>query len=171
MRILANITRSIGQLLARILCAAAALLFMQIPIYIEQYTDILVEARDEARPVFEATQRLAFQNNFSPEAYLDAMDGEVANQDSLQLVKNTLMRFREYDENIEIISQAPLWKKPIVFMQHSEKSIREAMEFVPSINTDVESLLYGLMGILLCSFVLYLLAWPIRRARKNRSPK
>ena len=171
MRRVGKIFSGIGQLIARILCVAAALLFLQIPVYIDQYLNVLIQAREEARPTYESTQRVAFQQNYSPEAYLDAMSNRVSNTDSLQLVRNTLERYNSYDEKIQAISDAPLWKKPWVFYQKSEKSIREAMDFRPGVNLDQESLTYGLIGILLCSFLLYLVAWPIRRLGRKSSPQ
>lgn len=168
MKRLANILSGFWQLLARIICAAAAVLFLQIPVYMDQYTGILVQAREEARPVFEATQRRAFQRNFSPEAYLDALELEVSNSDSLEMIRSTFGRYNEYDQKIAAITQASTWKKPLVFMQQSEKRVREAMEFEPGFNYDTESLTYGLLGVLLCSFFLSLLTWPFRRMARRR---
>lgn len=169
MKRLATFFGGVGQVIVRIICAAAAVLFMQFPVYVDQYVGILVQAREEARPVYESTQQIAFRKNFSPEAYLDALESGVANKDSLQLVKNTFDRYNDYDQKIATITEAPLWQKPWVFAKQSEKRIREAMEFQPALNYNWESAAYGILGVISCSFLLYLLAWPIRRMRRSRS--
>lgn len=166
MKRLVNILKGLWQILARITCAAAAIFLMQVPVYIDQYVDILTHARAEAQPTYESTQRKAFQRNFSPEAFLEAAELEVQNKDSLQLVVNTFERYQTYDEQINAINGASIWKKPIIFSQVSEKKVREAMEFKPGLNDSWESLIYGLVGILLATILLNLLVLPFRRRQK-----
>ncbi len=163
-----NIFRGIWQFIERCLCVAVALIFLQIPVYIDQYVEVLAQAREEARPVYEETQRRAFQENFSPEAYLNAIADTTANADSVQLLRNSLEHYQDYDQSIKRINGAEPWKRPYVFYTESKRSIRQAMDFKPGVNLDVESLVYGLIGVLLCSLLLFLLTTPVRKARRKR---
>ncbi|MEO0899848.1 MAG: DUF2937 family protein [Bacteroidota bacterium] len=159
----------IFRLIVMLLSVVAAIWMMQFPVLMNQYEEVLVSARETARPVYDETQRQAFQENYAPEAYLETLMRKSEPSDSLQVVYNTLKHFQAYDEKVTALSEAPIWKRPWVFWNISDKTTREAIDFKPQLLLDTEGITYGVIGVLLLSIVLFLLAWPLRKWRKKNA--
>lgn len=153
--------RSIGRLIDRILCTAAAILCMQIPIYMNQYLDTLAEARNRELPTYEENMRQALIFHQTYPEYFEKLRRRGFDRDSLSIVEHTFYNYQSHDSIFQALDKSPKWKKPIVFVQHYDANLALGVDFWPGIPPWRQALVYGIIGIVLCSLVLGLGGWLI----------
>lgn len=152
------------------ICAAAAILFMQIPIYVDQYTTTLIEARDREQPVFEENMRQALIFHQSYPAYFESLRHKGFDSDSLAIVEQTFQRYQAHDTLIQQLTIAPAWKKPFILLWNYDANTALGVDYWPGLPAWREAIVYGTAGILVCSLILWIISWPIRRWNRERSP-
>jgi hypothetical protein len=121
-------------LLDRLLCVVGAVLFSQLPEFIQQYLQRLGGHLDEARRQLEQFRAVASQSDLT----LDQIQATTERVDALAAADAA-------------IRQASMLSRPFVFLRHLDFSIVHATWtiFKPAVPTTVEGLFYAVCGMLL----------------------
>ena len=159
--------------LDRLLCVLGAVLFSQIPEFMQQYLQRLGGHLDEARRQLANFTRTAAQSGLSLDqlihqtsansdpavAKLGAVMGESATRvETLEAARSALL-------------DAHVWSRPFVFLQHIDRQIASGtwQDFKPAMPTTVEGLVYALFGMLVLLSVYHFgVRYPISRVARPR---
>ena len=161
-------------LLDRALCVIGAVVFSQIPEFMQQYLQRLGGHLDEARRQLLQFQHAAAQSGLT----LDRLIGQTtANADPAVarlggVMTEAMTRVDTLAAAQSAIQNASLWSRPFVFLQHVDLAIARATWaiFKPAVPTTVEGLVYALLGMLVLIAIYHLgIKYPIARARSRRS--
>ena len=160
-------------LLDRALCVIGAVVFSQVPEFMQQYLQRLGGHLDEARRQLLHFQQVAEQSGLS----LDRLIGQTtANVDPAVAKLSTVMqeaitRVDTLATAQAAIHDASLWSRPFVFLRHADLAIVRATWaiFRPAVPTTAEGLAYALFGMLILLAIYHLgIKYPITRARARR---
>ena len=150
--------RSIGSLADRILCVVAAVIFLQAPIYMNQYQNVLAGAQQEAERSYLRLQQIAADFDQTLREYID----ELLANDNPKVVANAeedaekLNRYEEYTASLTAFQQANVFTRPFVFTRHYDAAIGSAVIFQPGLPITMEGFAYALVGILLMMLLISL---------------
>lgn len=171
--------RSLGRIfdtiLDRIFAVTGALVCMQVPQFIQQYTDVMAGALSEATRQVETIRSTASQLGKSVEEFilkhLQSSDPDF--QASGRIYDAQFERFHWLREAHTALSEASTWNKPFVFFSHLDSRLLQAVDFQPGLPLSIEGLIYGIAGIIIGLFVYHMIIKipvHIRNAfRKRRS--
>lgn len=145
-------------LLDRVLCVAGAVMFSQVPEFLQHYLQRLGGHLDEARRQLAQFERVATQAGLTLErlsAHVSAApDATTAKLGGV--LREGLARVGELQAAHDALAHASLFTRPFVFLRQMDTAIVRATwhEFRPAVPTTVEGGVYALagMGLLL---VLY----------------
>jgi hypothetical protein len=162
---LAPIIRSASEgaerLLDRILCVAGAVLFSQLPEFMQQYLQRLEGHLDEARLVLSRFRDAAAQSGMSLE---QLVSGSSRNPDPSMgrlgaVVGQAIARVDALQAADSALRQASAWTRPFVFLEHVDGGIARATLSIyrPAVPTTAEGLTYAGFGIVF-ALALYHLA-------------
>ena len=176
-RPISSVLLAVEGLLDRGLCLVGAVLFSQIPEFIQQYLQRLGGHLDEARRQLAQLQETATQSGLSLEQLTartaSSPDRAVAQLGSV--LRRVAERVQELATAEAAIRNASLWSRPFVFGRYVDPSIARSTwaVFKPAVPTTVEGLLYALLGMLFMLALYYGgIKVPCRRiwrARRRRS--
>ncbi len=147
-------------LLDRALCVIGAVLFSQIPEFMQQYLQRLGGHLDEARRHLQQFQDTAAQSGLT----LDRLIGQTgANADPAVarlggVMTEAVNRVNTLEAAQAAMQHASLWSRPFVFVQHIDAAIARATWtiFKPAVPTTIEGLVYALVGMLILLAVFHL---------------
>jgi hypothetical protein len=164
------------RLVDRILCVAGAVLFSQLPEFMQQYLQRLEGHLDEARLVLSHFKDAAAKSGMS----LDQLvAGAAQNPDPSMgklgaVVGQAIARVDELAAADAALRQASAWTRPFVFLAHMDGSIAKATLSIyrPAVPTTAEGLAYACFGIVVM-LALYHLAvrGPIARHLRRRAAR
>ncbi len=159
----------IGRLLDRIICLVLAIAFTQVPVYVDQYIDVLSGARTEAKKLYDELSATAAKYHLDVDAYLTRIE---ANPDSLVsglaiVNRNAVNRYLEYEAAWNALQNAPGWLRPIVLMNHFDKDLGKALQFQAGLSFTFTAFLYAVAGLLVGMALVGLVSAIFRK----RTPK
>jgi hypothetical protein len=175
-RIIRSATEGAERLVDRILCVAGAVLFSQLPEFMQQYLQRLEGHLDEARLVLSRFRDAAAQSGMS----LDQLvAGSSQNPDPSMgrlgaVVGQAIARVDALSAADTALRQASAWTRPFVFLAHMDGGIARATLSIyrPAVPTTAEGLTYAGFGVV-CALALYHLAvrGPIARHLRRRAAR
>ncbi|MEL6134260.1 MAG: DUF2937 family protein [Bacteroidota bacterium] len=159
-----KVLRGIARLIDRILAVAFALAFVQIPVSMDLYEQVLEEAKDRVKPIYEDVEFRALNENFADkDEYLDELSRSTSNPDSVQLIRNAVHRYEEYVDAISILESHEFWERPWYIFKVYRSTIWQSVDYTPGILWTWEGLAYAGLGILIYSLILLILWRIVRR--------
>ncbi|HEX4896337.1 MAG TPA: DUF2937 family protein [Solimonas sp.] len=160
-------------LIDRLLFAAGLLLFLQLPQFIDQYTQRYAGYHQALADSFAEYQANA-DRHYGGDlgrliADLRAAPGAGIREigDKLERDHDTLRRMAA---GLEILRHGTLWQKLRYLATDLDRPLAEGtwQDFEPGLPLSTDALLCGLLGALLASGLFNLLCWPLRRALRPR---
>ena len=168
---------SLGEgLLERVLGVAGAVLFSQIPEFMQQYVQRLGGHLDEARRQLEQMRSAAIQSG----ATLDQLIASAsANSDPAiarlgQVVRETAQRVDVLAGDDRALRSASAFTRPFVFLGHVDPAIARATWaiFRPAVPTTIEGLSYAFAGLVVVLAIYHAgVRYPVRRAWRARAAR
>lgn len=157
----------------RLLCVAGAVVFSQVPEFMQQYLQRLGGHLDEARRHLAQFRHVAAESGLTLDRLIDQTS---ANADPAVAKLGGVMtqaadRVRELEAAQAAISDASLWTRPFVFLHHADRSIAEATWeiFKPAVPTTVEGFVYAACGMLVLLGMYHLgIRYPVARRFRQR---
>jgi hypothetical protein len=163
-------------LVDRLLCVVGAVLFSQLPEFIQQYLQRLGGHLDEARRQLEQFREVAAKSGLT----LDQLTAQSqANTETTvarlgQLMRDTGDRVDALATADAAIRNASILSRPFVFLRHVDLSIARSTWsiFRPAVPTTIEGMLYAAFGVLLIlAFYHGAVRYPLRRAWRRRAER
>lgn len=162
-----------GGLLDRVFCVVGALLFSQLPEFIQQYLQRLGGHLDEARRVLGQFRHTAAQSGLTLDQFIHQTQ---ANPDPAVAKLATAMtdvvaRVDALASAQTAIQNASLWERPLIFLSHIDFSIARATWGIyhPAVPTTFEGVIYALLGVFIALGVYHLgVRYPVNRAIRRR---
>jgi len=140
-------------LLDRLLCVVGAVLFSQLPEFIQQYLQRLGGHLDEACRQLEQFRAVAAQSDLTLDQLIarNLGSGEPTVARLGRVIQATTERVDALAAADAAIRQASMLSRPFVFLRHLDFSIVHATWtiFKPAVPTTVEGLFYAVCGMLL----------------------
>lgn len=162
-----------GEILDRIICIVLVLLFMQLPMYINQYVDVLSGARMEAKRTYDDMDQRARSNGLSITDFIKRLkeNEDVIVRESGEVSENVVSRYEKYTAAQEALTRSSVWVRPFVLMGHYDPSIHAAMHFEPGLPLTIEGLIYAVAGLAFSLLLVGLGRWLMKRlfGKKKRS--
>ena len=173
-RILRSACGGAERLLDRVLCVCGAVLFSQLPEFMQQYLQRLEGHLDEARLQLEHFRQAAAQSGMSLD---QLMAGAARNPDPSMgrlggVVASLIARVDSLAAADAALRQASAWSRPFVFAAHADLGIARATWAIyrPAVPTTAEGLAYAGAGIVLVLAVYHLcVREPIARHLQRRA--
>ncbi|HMD61878.1 MAG TPA: DUF2937 family protein [Opitutaceae bacterium] len=172
-RIIRSASAGLERILDRVLCVAGAVLFSQLPEFMQQYLQRLEGHLDEARLGLDRFKEAAARSGTTLDKLL-AAPGRGANP-SLEalggLVRSAVARVDELAAADAALRHASAWTRPFVFASHVDLGIARATwsVFRPAVPTTAEGLLYAGAGMILVLGAYHLgVREPIARRFRRR---
>jgi hypothetical protein len=163
-------------LLDRALCVIGAVIFSQVPEFMQQYLQRLGGHLDEARRQLLQFQQAAAQSGLT----LDRLIGQTTASTDPAVAKlggvmtAAIARVDALTAAQSAIQHASLWSRPFVFLRYLDPAIAHATWtiFKPAVPTTVEGLAYALAGMLVLIGTYHLgVKYPIKRVARARSQR
>lgn len=160
-------------LLDRVLCVLGAVVFSQVPEFMQQYLQRLGGHLDEARRQLEQFRHSAELSGLT----LDRLITQTSTNADAAVAKlgvvmtNAVTRVDALESAQSALQNASLWSRPFIFLQHLDPSITHATwaVFKPAVPTTTEGFVYSLCGILVFLAIYHLgIKYPITRVRARR---
>ena len=146
-------------LLDRALCVIGAVLFSQLPEFMQQYLQRLGGHLDEARRHLQQFRETAAQSGLTLDRLISQTN---ANADPAVaklggVMTEAVTRVHTLEAAQTALQNASLWSRPFVFLQHIDGAIARATWaiFKPAVPTTVEGLVYALVGMLVLLAVFH----------------
>lgn len=160
-------------LLDRVLCVIGAVLFTQLPEFIQQYLQRLGGHLEEARRQVEMYRQVAAVSNLTLaeliERTMRSPDEAVARL--ADVMRAAVERVEQLAAAEAAIRNASLWTKPFVFFAYLDAEIARGTWAIykPAVPTTVEGLVYAGLGILVVWGIYYgLIRYPIAAILRRR---
>jgi hypothetical protein len=152
-RILRSVSGGAERLLDRFLCVGGAVLFSQLPEFMQQYLQRLEGHLDESRLVVDRFKQAAAQSGMT----LDQLvSGAGQNPDPAMgklggVIQGALARADELGTADAALRHASAWTRPFVFATHLDGGIARATWAIyrPAVPTTVEGVTYAALGMML----------------------
>jgi hypothetical protein len=163
-------------LLDRALCVIGAVIFSQVPEFMQQYLQRLGGHLDEARRQLQQFQQTAAQSGLT----LDHLIGQTSADANPAVAKlggvmtEAIARVDALQAAQSAIQHASLWSRPFVFLRYLDPAIAHATWtiFKPAVPTTVEGFVYALAGMLVLIGTYHLgVKYPLRRVAKARGQR
>ncbi|HXA80859.1 MAG TPA: DUF2937 family protein [Opitutaceae bacterium] len=160
-------------LVDRALCVIGAVIFSQMPEFMQQYLQRLGGHLDEARRQLQQFQQTAAQSGLTLD-HLIAQTSTDANPAVAKLggvMTATVARVDALQTAQAAIQHASLWNRPFVFLRYLDPAIAHATWtiFKPAVPTTIEGFVYALTGMLVLIGTYHLgVKYPIRRVARRR---
>lgn len=139
----------IGNLSDRIFTVIMAVLFSQIPVYMNQYTHVLTGAHQEAETTYLELEAQAAKYSQTVEAFLYELsqNENPKVKDHAEVSLSTVERYLDYDKALKSLQKSNIFTRPFKFIQHYDKRIHTALNFTPGMLLNWEGFSYGFVGI------------------------
>jgi hypothetical protein len=160
-------------LLDRGLCLLGAILFSQVPEFIQQYVQRLGGHLDEARRQLAQLRETAAQSGLTLDQLTarTSADPDRAVAQLGSLLHRVAERVQDLATAEAAIRNASLWSRPFVFSRYVDPAIARSTwaVFRPAVPTTVEGLVYALAGMLFMLALYYGgIKYPCRRLYRAR---
>lgn len=161
-------------LIDRVLCVGGAVLFSQVPEFMQQYLQRLGGHLDEARRHLAEFHRAAAQTGIS----LDQLIAKTARNADPAVAKlggvmtETVTRTENLQAAHDALIGANLWERPFIFLRYLEADIARGTwrVFQPAVPTTYEGLTYALLGMLVLLGVYHFgLKRPFARVKRQNT--
>lgn len=139
-------------MLDRVFAVAGALLFSQVPTFMQQYGQQLTGHVQELKLQLDLMTQTALKSGKTLDQYihkfLQFSDHDVSNQG--QLMQDMVIRYQTLSEASLALNHASAFSKPFVFLNHFYPEIASSTLsfFTPSLSFTLEGGAYVLIGIL-----------------------
>ena len=176
-RIMRGAFAGVERLLDRVLCVLGAVVFSQLPEFMQQYLQRLGGHLDEARLALDRLKAVAAQSGL---ALGDLRAGAAALPEGpagrlAGLVRASFARVDELAGAESAIRHASAWSRPFVFAAHLDPAIAKATwaVFRPAVPTTAEGAMYAGAGIVaaLAAYHLGVRGPVARRLRRGDAPR
>lgn len=162
-------------LLDRLLFAAALILFMQIPQFVDHYTQRFGGYRQAVAASvadYERSADLHYEGNLALMIHEFKADERPAVRDLGNKMERERHLLDEMTDGLAILEQAPLIDKLWYLARRIDMPIARATfdAFTPGLPLNLDALVCGLTGSVLVSALFNLLLWPLRRLA-SRQPE
>lgn len=171
--IVRSASAGLERLLDRVLCVLGAVLFSQLPEFIQQYTQRLEGHLDEARMQVDKFKDAAAQSGMTLDQLIagagqnpDPAMGKLA-----VVVRSSLARVDELGAADAALRHASAWTRPFQFAAHLDVSIARATWaiFRPAVPVTAEGLMYALAGMIVALAIYHAgIRMPISRRIQRR---
>lgn len=157
----------IGNLFDRILVVLFALLFLQMPLFMQQYSHQLAghvaELSDQLLQMEKNAARSGKSVKQWVEKFKSHQDQEIALQG--ETMQRTLSRYQTFSSSLSSLTAATALTRPFVFLRHLDPGIAASTfdHFQPGLTFSYEACLYALGGVLLATGVCSLIRGLFRR--------
>jgi len=172
-RIIRSASEGAEGLLDRLLCVAAAVLFSQLPEFMQQYLQRLEGHLDEAKLAVDRFKAAASQAGMSLDQLVNsAAQNPDASMGKLgAVVHDAVERVDQLGAADAALRNASALSRPYVFLSHVDWGIARATLSIyrPAVPTTLEGLAYALFGIvlILCVYHLAIRGPIVRRLRRK----
>jgi hypothetical protein len=152
-------------LVDRIVAVLGAFIFCQLPAFMQQYMGLLLGHLEECKRWNSLNMQNAALSNKTVSEYiqkfLSQQDPDFVQQG--HFLQGIEERSNELASAYAHLQNAPVWKKPFVFIAEADSTIlKEAYShFTPSLSFSIETLLYGLAGLFIAVILLRFITWAI----------
>lgn len=138
-------------LIDRILAAAGALIFMQIPSFMIQYVQRLGGHVDELNEIVKKYKAAAAENSRPLEEYiqLHIQSGVKEFASTGRIMSENIERLANLKESYELLSSSSGINKFLLFIRKADSDIVKGTyrDFTPGISFNIDSLIYAAAGI------------------------
>jgi hypothetical protein len=160
----------------RLLCVMGAVLFSQIPEFMQQYLQRLGGHLDEARRQLDQLRDVAAQSGVTLEALIanTSANPNPAVARLGEVIRDTAGRVDTLAAASQALQGASAFTKPFVLLAHFDPEIARATWsiFRPAVPTTVEGLVYALAGMVVLLAVYHGgVRAPVRRAWRARAAR
>lgn len=137
----------------RLFSAFFMILFMQIPAFIQTYTQLLAGHVSELNYQIGQYRQIADKNHKSlPDLvhrFIKSDDTEISALG--QMLNQLLERYDKLKNSLDLLTNSSIWKKPLVFFSQLDFAVlKESFShYTIGLPLTLESLAYGLMGIVI----------------------
>jgi len=134
------------------------LLACQFPLFIQQYEMRLSGHVVELRRFVASLEKSAQDSRKSLPEYIRKFvghkDRDIANQG--KLLEGVVERYKSFESSHQAIASSNMWTRPFVFIRYMNGEVagETLIAFHPGLAMNLESLLYGFMGLLLATLLL-----------------
>ena len=168
-----SVLAALEGLLDRGLCLLGAILFSQIPEFIQQYVQRLGGHLDEARRQLAQLRDIASQTGLTLDqlAARTAADPDLAVAQLGTHLHRVGARVHDLGAAEAAIRGASIWTRPFVFARYADPAIARSTwaVFKPAVPTTIEGLVYALAGVLFMLGLYYGgVKYPCRRILRAR---
>lgn len=167
--------KSIFAILDRLFIVAAAILFSQLPLYMQQYQQQLNGHVNELRLQLNNLKKIATQTGKSLEQYIDKFrtTGDIDFLNQAEFIEGIQHRYNNLSSSLFQLEGASVLSKPFLFVQNLDWSIAKATlaSFKPGLLFTLEGVCYVLVGMVAGYLFFRLLLFPFTliRYRKKRN--
>lgn len=148
----------IKSLIDKIFFTAGAIIFLQLPHFIEQYTQRMGGYASSQSEQIKEYQSLANQHfNGDMDAYIDrlAQNSDPAIAESAQQINQRIHKSRDLNKELNVFENKPLWYQVPYFLTHMRMNLVSgtAQNFAPGLPINLWAWGYGLVGGVLFSLL------------------
>jgi hypothetical protein len=145
-------------LLDRIFVVAGAFLGSQIPAFLQQYMQRLAGHVEELNHQIAELQKIASYSGKSLDTYIQKFLASSDPDFFLQgeFMQTTVLRLQTLSQTLHDLKLSSIFMRPYIFLKEIQYPIAHSTynDFQPSLNLNIESLSYTVLGILL-GYVFY----------------
>ncbi|MFN0204575.1 MAG: DUF2937 family protein [Bacteroidia bacterium] len=143
--------KPIAELTDRVVCVVFAVAATQIPVYINQYLNVLSGAMTEAQRNYDDLEKRAAELKLSVPQFVEH---HLSSQDSIfhasgEHFQAMILRLQMYKEAFEKLSNCSAMEKPFIFYQYYDSVLGEAVQFQPGMPLNQEGFMYALVGVVI----------------------
>lgn len=135
----------------RLLVVLGALLFLQMPVFMQQYELQLAGHRDELQYQVAEMQKAASHSGKNLDNYIKKFiaseDVDFARQG--EIMSAMLLRWQNFSEAAQALKKSSVWSHPFVFVKYLNYEIAKStlQTFRVGISLTYEGIIYGLIGM------------------------
>lgn len=141
----------LAKLIDRIFVVIGALVFVQAPLFIQQYQHQLIGHVDEIRLQVNSMRAAASQSGKTLEQYIDKFQSSHDADFYLQgrIMSAMVERMQYLSDSLGALNQSTVWSRPFVFLRHYDSAIVKStwQSYDLGIPLTIEGLGYALAGI------------------------
>jgi len=173
-RIIQSASAGVERLLDRVLCVLGAVLFSQLPEFMQQYLQRLGGALEEARTQLQHFKEAASKSGMSLDQLISnaGQNPDPAMGRMGAVVRSLVARVDELAAAEAALRHASAWSRPFVFAAHLYPGMARATleRFKPAVPTTAEGLLYAVAGMIVVLAAYHLgVREPIARRLRRRT--
>lgn len=136
----------------RIFCVVGAVLFSQVPTFMQQYAQQLGGRSEELKLQIDLMAKTALYSGKNLKEYIQKFlsntDSDISQQG--ELMQEMTVRYQKLSEAASALNHASVFEKPYVFFTHlySDVASSTLQLFTPGFSFSLEGIVYAFIGIL-----------------------